>query len=117
MALTPRLELRQSQTLVMTPQLQKAIKLLQYSNLEVREFVEEEVADNPLLELKDEDTSTESGMAEEHGATASPDNIEPEYRIEELTKFKNVKVMIAGGSKCIEQELDLVEIVDRVIAV
>ena len=45
------------------------------------------------------------------------DNIEPEYRIEELTKFKNVKVMIAGGSKCIEQELDLVEKVDRVIAV
>ena len=36
MALTPRLELRQSQTLVMTPQLQKAIKLLQYSNIELR---------------------------------------------------------------------------------
>ena len=65
MALTPRLELRQSQTLVMTPQLQKAIKLLQYSNIEVREFVEEELADNPLLKLNDEDLSTESGVDEE----------------------------------------------------
>ena len=74
MALTPRLELRQSQTLVMTPQLQKAIKLLQYSNIELREFIEEELADNPLLKLNDEDLSTESGMAEEHGASAMSDN-------------------------------------------
>ena len=79
MALTPRLELRQSQTLVMTPQLQKAIKLLQYSNLELREFIEEELADNPLLKLNDEDLSTESGMAEEHGASAMSDNVDPEY--------------------------------------
>ena len=79
MALTPRLELRQSQTLVMTPQLQKAIKLLQYSNIELREFIEEELADNPLLKLNDEDLSTESGMAEEHGASAMPDNIDPDY--------------------------------------
>ena len=35
MALTPRLDLRQSQSLVMTPQLQQAIKLLQLSNLEL----------------------------------------------------------------------------------
>ncbi|MEC9022605.1 MAG: hypothetical protein VX597_03230, partial [Pseudomonadota bacterium] len=35
MALAPRLDLRQIQTLVMTPQLQQAIKLLQLSNLEL----------------------------------------------------------------------------------
>ena len=40
MALTPRLDLRQTQSLVMTPQLQQAIKLLQYSNMELREYVE-----------------------------------------------------------------------------
>jgi RNA polymerase sigma-54 factor len=48
--LAPRLDLRQSQQLVMTPQLQQAIKLLQLSNLEVAAFVEEELAQNPLLE-------------------------------------------------------------------
>ena len=71
MALIPRLELRQRQSLVMTPQLQKAIKLLQFSNLELREFVEKEIADNPLLELNDEESFSESSMAEEHGAAAT----------------------------------------------
>jgi RNA polymerase sigma-54 factor len=50
MAIIPRLDLRQSQTLVMTPQLRQAIKLLQFSNLEVNAFVEEELERNPLLE-------------------------------------------------------------------
>jgi len=50
MSLAPRLDLRQSQTLVMTPQLRQAIKLLQSSNLEVNAFVEEELERNPLLE-------------------------------------------------------------------
>jgi RNA polymerase sigma-54 factor len=50
MTLAPRLDLRQTQTLVMTPQLRQAIKLLQYSNLEVSAFVEEELERNPLLE-------------------------------------------------------------------
>lgn len=50
MALGPRLDLRQSQSLVMTPQLRQAIKLLQSSNVEVAAFVEEELERNPLLE-------------------------------------------------------------------
>ncbi len=50
MALGPRLDLRHSQTLMMTPQLRQAIKLLQSSNLEVMAFVEEELERNPLLE-------------------------------------------------------------------
>src|SRR5580704_10333139 len=50
MALGPRLDLRQSQTLVMTPQLRQAIQLLQYSNVEVNTFVERELERNPLLE-------------------------------------------------------------------
>lgn len=49
----PRLDLRQSQTLVMTPQLQQAIKLLQLSNLEVVAFVEAELERNPLLEREE----------------------------------------------------------------
>ena len=50
MQIGQRQELRQSQSLVMTPQLQQAIKLLQLSNLELTEFVEQELETNPLLE-------------------------------------------------------------------
>jgi RNA polymerase sigma-54 factor len=50
MAIGPRLDLRHSQQLVMTPQLRQAIKLLQSSNIEVTSFVEEELERNPLLE-------------------------------------------------------------------
>ena len=60
--LAPRLDLRQTQQLVMTPQLQQAIKLLQLSNLEVAQFVEEELAQNPLLER--DEPGAESGAAE-----------------------------------------------------
>ena len=50
MAFTTKLELRQSQQLVMTPQLQQAIRLLQLSNLELSQYVETELERNPLLE-------------------------------------------------------------------
>ena len=45
-----KLEARQGQGLVMTPQLQQAIKLLQLNNIELAEFVETELERNPLLE-------------------------------------------------------------------
>ncbi len=53
MALSPRLDLRQTQALVMTPQLQQAIKLLQLSNMELSAFIEAELEQNPLLERDD----------------------------------------------------------------
>jgi RNA polymerase sigma-54 factor len=53
MALAPRLDLRQSQSLVMTPQLQQAIKLLALSNLELEAFIGSELERNPLLEAGD----------------------------------------------------------------
>ncbi len=49
MGLGPRLELRQSQQLIMTPQLQQAIKLLALTNLELEAFLEAEIEKNPLL--------------------------------------------------------------------
>ena len=55
MALSTKLELRQSQQLVMTPQLQQAIRLLQLSNIELTQFVETELERNPLLERDDAD--------------------------------------------------------------
>lgn len=51
MALAPRIELRQTQSLVMTPQLQQAIKLLQMSSVELAGYLAAEVEKNPLLEL------------------------------------------------------------------
>jgi len=59
MAATQRLELRQAQSLVMTPQLQQAIKLLQLSNLELCAFVEQEIDQNPLLERDSGDGADE----------------------------------------------------------
>src|ERR1700750_2587043 len=70
MASAPRLDLRQSQTLVMTPQLRQAIKLLQFSNIEVNSFVDEEMERNPLLER---DEAPEPPV----GERAALDQIEP----------------------------------------
>lgn len=61
MALGPRLDLRQSQSLVMTPQLQQAIKLLAASNLEIETFIGEALEANPLLEAGN--VSQEAGNA------------------------------------------------------
>ena len=53
MVLSAKLQLRQSQQLVMTPQLQQAIRLLQLSNIELNAFVDAELERNPLLERDD----------------------------------------------------------------
>jgi len=54
MAFGPRLEFRQTQSLVMTPQLLQAIKLLQLSTVELASYVEAELERNPLLERRDD---------------------------------------------------------------
>ena len=72
MSLAPSLQLRQSQSLVMTPQLQQAIKLLALSNLEIEAFIAEEVERNPLLaaDQTDDRATPERGEAEPAGADA-----------------------------------------------
>ncbi|MDA0702217.1 MAG: RNA polymerase factor sigma-54 [Proteobacteria bacterium] len=82
MALTTRRDLRQTTSLVMTPQLQQAIKLLQLSNLELSDYLTEELERNPLLERVEEEGgerreaetpangATESGETEFPNATA-----------------------------------------------
>jgi RNA polymerase sigma-54 factor len=78
MALSARLEMRQGQQLVMTPQLQQAIRLLQLSNMELNAFVEQEVERNPLLE-RDENgeaplpTTIDSALDPDTSATAASD--------------------------------------------
>jgi len=70
MALTQRLQLRQSQALVMTPQLMQAIKLLQLSNLDLVAYVEAELERNPLLERGAEG---DAAPAAANGESVSPD--------------------------------------------
>ena len=81
MAISPKLEMRQGQQLVLTPQLQQAIKLLQLSNLELSAFVEAELERNPLLERDERPDSTDVPDVREIGAApaanlevSSPEN-------------------------------------------
>jgi len=67
MALSQRLQIRQSQALVMTPQLMQAIKLLQLSSLDLSAYVDAELERNPLLERADEKDAGERGDRESLG--------------------------------------------------
>ena len=71
MAISQRLDLRQSQSLVMTPQLQQAIKLLQLSNIELSAFVDDELSQNPMLERD------ESGDLGDTAAVVGAEAVEP----------------------------------------
>lgn len=78
MAITQRMDLRQAQSLVMTPQLQQAIKLLELSNQELAAYVEQELEQNPLLERGEDERALmgdaaagESTGGEENGRLAS----------------------------------------------
>jgi RNA polymerase sigma-54 factor len=91
MSLAPRLDLRQTQSLAMTPQLQQAIKLLTLSNLEIEGFIAEEVERNPLLEAQqtDEVVKPERPEREEPAAadelvagTAAADPLDLDYATE-----------------------------------
>ncbi len=70
MALSTKLMLRQGQSLVMTPQLLQAIKLLQFSNVELSAFVEEELERNPLLERAED----RAEPALDHAAEGAPES-------------------------------------------
>ena len=85
MALGPRLDLRQTQSLVMTPQLQQAIKLLAASNLEIETFIAEALEANPLL-----DTGGPADVAEPERIELAP------LPGEEATADQ---LMLAGGGE------------------
>ncbi|MBL8630540.1 MAG: RNA polymerase factor sigma-54 [Rhodospirillaceae bacterium] len=80
MALGPRLDLRQSQSLVITPQLQQAIKLLQMSAAELTAYIDQELESNPLLERDDNgdvETVAEAFSAEPTGDSGAVDATAP----------------------------------------
>ena len=66
--ISQRLVLRQTQALVMTPQLQQAIKMLQLSNLELADYVDAEIEQNPLLERTESDGEDGAAAVELNGA-------------------------------------------------
>jgi RNA polymerase sigma-54 factor len=76
MALAARLELRQGQSLVVTPRLLQAIALLQLSNIELQAYVEGELERNPLL--RREESVAEAGGGDEPAAKASASLDEPD---------------------------------------
>ncbi len=75
MALSAKLQLRQSQSLVMTPQLMQSIKLLQFTHLELERFVDEEIERNPLIERIDpqDDAATDQLQKDKDGDSAEED--------------------------------------------
>lgn len=78
MGLGPQIQLRQSQQLVMTPQLTQAIKLLTLSNLELESVIAEELAKNPLLEMgSSEDSDSAEEISEEAPAPSLTDELIP----------------------------------------
>ena len=81
MALEIKQQLRQTQQLVMTPQLQQAIKLLQYNHIEMISALEQEVRENPLLEVlpneepfPEQDTKTPNNLNSLEEANKEPDS-------------------------------------------
>ena len=68
MQLMPSLQVKQKQSLVMTPQLQQAIKLLQMTNLDIAAFLQEQALDNPFIEF-----DADNQAAAEAGASPSGD--------------------------------------------
>ena len=90
MALSPRLEVRQSQHLTLTPQLMASIRLLQLSHLELNAFIDAELLRNPLLE-RDESGEPGEGMAREQPAEIDPyrDVVDQSDRFESAESVAN----------------------------
>lgn len=88
MALESRLELKLSQKLVLTPQLQMAIKLLQMPQLELSQTLTQELTENPFLEESPDTVSTEE-LTKEERETVEPseEQDDTEIPLEKLMGF------------------------------
>lgn len=76
MKLDVNINLEQKQELVMTPRLQMAIQILQYSSLELSEYIQEEIKENPLLDLLEANKDFNSRQASFN--SIKKDNVEYE---------------------------------------
>ncbi|MBX6320722.1 MAG: RNA polymerase factor sigma-54 [Rhodospirillaceae bacterium] len=113
MALTQKLELRQSHSLVMTPQLQQAIKLLELSNLELAEFIEAELERNPLLDRDEPGTSDDLAVHSDDDGAADPIRDEPAPAVADAAEFARAEVLSLDGDQPLDaDERDLWEDAD-----
>lgn len=87
MALENRLDLRLTQRLILTPQLQQAIKLLQMPQLELAQVLNQELVDNPFLEESVEEPDTEGYPEEETPVAAPDDGADTEISFDNLASF------------------------------
>jgi RNA polymerase sigma-54 factor len=100
MGLEIKQTLKLTQQLVMTPQLQQAIKLLQLSRLELAETINQELLENPLLEVAEEGPEEEPTAGEaETGAEASGDGEDPEALLSEEAAAGLEEVRVAEEAK------------------
>ncbi len=99
MALAPRLDLRQSQSLVMTPQLQQAIRLLALSNVEIEAYIAGELERNPLLEIGREATGDAPGGegAGEAGGAGTGEDFAPAPGGAEASSDRMMRDDAVGG--------------------
>ncbi|MEK6705832.1 MAG: RNA polymerase factor sigma-54 [Bdellovibrionota bacterium] len=97
MALEIKQSLRLSQQLVMTPQLQQAIKLLQLTRMELAEVVNQEMMENPILEELTETPEGESGNTTESGAEKTDPEVEQKRDEESLAKEMPKEEQIVAG--------------------
>ncbi|MBA3511660.1 RNA polymerase factor sigma-54 [Sphingomonas sp.] len=106
MGLGPRIDIRQSQSLVLTPQLTQAIKLLQLSNLELEAFIAEEMSKNPLIEAVG---GEEEGGGQEEGETpvAAPVSFEADSASDEPPPDPGADELIASLNGSDDQPLDI----------
>jgi RNA polymerase sigma-54 factor len=90
MALGQRLEIRQGQSLVMTPQLQQAIKLLQLSNIELNEYCEQELERNPLLERDEREQTGENEKEQQAAETGDGESLDVALAREDFSKAEDL---------------------------
>ena len=88
MQLSQSLNLKQKQSLVMTPQLQQAIKLLQLTNLELKQFLEEQTFDNPFINVEEETQASEKNDSEIRSQDKNDSNSE-QVLAKETTDFSD----------------------------
>ena len=88
MQLSQSLNIKQKQSLVMTPQLQQAIKLLQLTNLELKQFLEEQTFDNPFINVEEETQASEKNDSEIRSQDKNDSNSE-QVLSKETTDFSD----------------------------
>jgi RNA polymerase sigma-54 factor len=108
----PELQIKQSQKLIMTPQLQQAIKMLQLSNLDLNQRIEEELVENPALE-KEERQEYSLDEVNEEVIQQKIDKVQDEKVKEDVSRDETMKEYLLRQEQLLEIEepdFDLAEL-------